>query len=376
MHHLLFHGTLWDNTAKTIGVLSLSIVLFGCTLTSQNHTQNRQNKTSAGFEKQSLSNAGSGQKDGKQQAFRVMFYNVENLFDTYNDPNKNDDEFLPEGRMRWTNTRYYNHLRKTAQVISAIGEWETPALCGLCEVENDTVMSHLLNRTPLREQYYSYCITTGNDARGINVALMYQRDKFRLLGHSSERIPFTSPRRRSRDILHVWGEVINGERLDIFVCHFPSRSGGEKETEPGRMDAALFLRKLCDSLYRINPESNILVMGDFNDTPSDKSIQTLINSSNKKNNLINLFSDPKKLNFHGSHKFQNEWSQLDQMMISANWNKYLKEGSPQIFAAAFLLTKKNSRGEQSPLRVYTGTIYRSNGYSDHLPVVADFFIPF
>jgi endonuclease/exonuclease/phosphatase family metal-dependent hydrolase len=203
---------------------------------------------------------------------------------------------------------------------------------------------------------------------------MYQRDKFKYLGHSSVRIPFTNKRRRSRDILHVWGEVINKERLDVFVCHFPSRSGGEKETEPDRLDAAKFLRNLCDSLYRMNPESNILVMGDFNDTPSDKSIQLLTKSANKKNSLINLFGDPKKLNYYGSHKFQNEWSQLDQMMISTNWNKYLKEGSPQIFAAEFLLTKKNSRGEQSPFRVHAGTVFR-NGYSDHLPIVADFLIP-
>ena len=353
-----------------IGFLCMIILLFGCTSTSQNRTQSKYNHISSGLAKTSPFGE---QSNDSQQAFRVMFYNVENLFDTYNDPDKNDNEYLPEGKMRWTNARYYSHLRNTAQVISAIGEWGTPALCGLCEVENDTVMTHLLTRTPLREQYYNYCITTGNDARGINNVLMYQRDKFKYLGHSSERIPFSSPRRRSRDILHVWGEVINGERLDVFVCHFPSRSGGEKETEPGRLEAALFLRKLCDSLYRINPETNILIMGDFNDTPSDKSIQTLINSKEKKYNLLNLFGDPKKLNFHGSHKFQNEWSQLDQMMVSPNWNRYLKEDSPQIFAADFLLTKKNSRGEQSPLRVYTGTIFR-NGYSDHLPIVADFLL--
>ena len=309
------------------------------------------------------------------QAFRVMFYNVENLFDTNDDPHTNDNQFLPNGAMRWTYNRYYNHLRKTAQVITAIGEWGTPALCGLCEVENDTVMTHLLTRTPLREQHYSYCITTGNDVRGINVALMYQRDKFRYLGHSSKRIPFSNTRRRSRDILHVWGEVINGERLDVFVCHFPSRSGGEKETEPNRLEAAKFLRSLCDSLYRINPASNILVMGDFNDTPSDKSIQIILKGSSAKYNLINLFGDPRKLNFHGTYHFQNEWSQLDQMMVSANWNKRLQEGSPRIFAADFLLSKKNNRGEQSPLRVYTGRIYKG-GYSDHLPVIADFILPF
>ncbi|MDR0573003.1 MAG: endonuclease [Tannerella sp.] len=302
-----------------------------------------------------------------------MFYNVENLFDTDDDPKKQDDDFLPDGQMHWTPGRYYRHLRKTAQVISAIGEWGTPALCGLCEVENDSVLIRLLNRTPLKEQHYSYCITKGSDARGINNALIYQRDKFKYLGHSSERIPFTNKRKRSRDILHVWGDLINGEQLDLFVCHFPSRSGGEKETEQDRMDAAKFLRKLCDSLYRINAESNIIIMGDFNDNPSDKSIQTLIKGSKSKYNLINLFGDAGKLNFHGTHKFQGEWSQLDQIMISRHWNNYLKEGSPRIFAPDFLLSKKNSRGEQNPLRKYTGKTYKG-GYSDHLPIVADFLL--
>ena len=309
----------------------------------------------------------------KYQDFRIMFYNVENLFDTNDDPQKRDNDFLPDGSMHWTPYRYYSHLRKTAQVISAIGEWGTPALCGLCEVENDSVLVHLLNRTPLREQHYSYCVTTGSDMRGINNALIYQRDKFRYLGHSSVIIPFTNKNRKSRDILHVWGEIITGERLDVFVCHFPSRSGGEKETEPDRIEAASFLRKLCDSLYKINPEANIIAMGDFNDTPADKSISRITKGSKAKFNIINLFGNPKKLNFHGSHKFQGEWSQLDQMFVSQNWNKYLKQGSPKIFAEDFLLST-NARGEQAPLRVYQGPIYKG-GFSDHLPIVADFLLP-
>lgn len=351
---------------KTTVVLLSILILYGCSnVNSQNHSD-KQQSASTNVEKQN--------KKNNHQEFRVMFYNVENLFDTYDDPKKNDNEFLPEGSMRWTPNRYYKHLRKTAQVISAIGEWGTPALCGLCEVENDTVLTHLINRTPLQEQHYSYCITTGSDNRGINNALLYQRDKFKYLGHSSARIRFTNTRKRSRDILHVWGEVITGERLDVFVCHFPSRSGGEKETAQDRIDAATSLRRLCDSLYQIHPEANIIVMGDFNDTPTDKSVQTILKGSKAKYNLVNLFGDPKKLNFHGSHKFQGEWSQLDQMMISRHWNGYLKKDSPHIFVADFLLTKKNSRGEQNLIRKYAGKTYKG-GYSDHLPIVADFLLP-
>jgi predicted extracellular nuclease len=304
-----------------------------------------------------------------------MFYNVENLFDIDDDPKKNDNEFLPDGSMRWTPARYYRHLRKTAQVISAVGEWGTPAICGLCEVENDSVLIHLLNRTPLKERHYSYCITAGSDARGINNALIYQRDKFKYLGHASKPIPFTNAKKRSRDILHVWGELINGERLDIFVCHFPSRSGGEKATEPERITAARYLRHVCDSLFRLDAKANIIAMGDFNDNPTDKSIQTLVKGSKAKYNLVNLFGHPDRLNFYGTYKFQGEWSQLDQMIISPNWNKYLQKDSPRIFAAHFLLSKKNSRGEQAPLRKYAGRTYKG-GYSDHLPIVADFLIPY
>lgn len=360
---------------KIAGYILSVFLLYGCSnATSQNQKHNRHDETSYNSEEPAQYDLDKQAITAGYQEFRVMFYNVENLFDTYDDPKKNDNEFLPEGSMRWTTNRYYRHLKKTAQVISAIGEWGTPALCGLCEVENDTVLTHLINRTPLQEQHYSYCITTGSDTRGINNALLYQRDKFRYIGHSSERIQFTNNKKRSRDILHVWGEIITGERLDIFICHFPSRSGGEKETEQDRIDAARFLRKLCDSLYRINAEANIIVMGDFNDNPSDKSIQTIIKGPKAKYNLINLFGNQKKLNFHGSHKFQGEWSQLDQMIISRNWNHYLKEGSPRIFTADFLLTKKNNRGEQSLMRKYTGKIYKG-GYSDHLPIVADFLLP-
>jgi endonuclease/exonuclease/phosphatase family metal-dependent hydrolase len=311
----------------------------------------------------------------RSQKFRVMFYNVENLFDTYDDPKKDDNDFLPEGRMKWTNNKYYSHLRKTAQVISVIGEWGAPVICGLCEVENDTVVVHLLNRTPLKEQHYSYCITTGNDARGINNVLLYQRDKFKYLGHVSRRIHFTNKEKRSRDILHVWGQLINGEQLDVFVCHFPSRSSGVLETEQDRMDAAKYLKKLCDSILDKNINANILIMGDFNDAPADKSTQLIKKGSNPKFNLVNLFEDAEKLNFYGTHKYQGEWSQLDQMFVSQHLKKMLIADSPVIFAPDFLLTKKNRNGEQSPLRSNAGTVYKG-GFSDHLPIVADFLFQY
>ena len=312
-------------------------------------------------------------RPGTGQEFRVMFYNVENLFDTEDDPTVNDNEFLPAGARRWTPARYYHHLRQTARVIVAVGEWDTPALVGLCEVENDSVLLHLLHRTPLRAQHYRHCMTKGIDPRGINVALLYQPDKFRYLGHTSSRIPFTNPRKRSRDVLHVWGQVITGDTLDVFVCHFPSRLGGEKRTEPDRMDAARHVRRMCDSLCRIRQTPLLLVMGDMNDTPANRSIRTLI-KSRPEWELVNLFADRRRLNAEGSHKYQGEWSQLDQILISRPWQNFLKEGSPRVFDAPFLMTVDKTRRGKRPKRLYYGFKYEG-GFSDHLPVVADFLLP-
>ncbi|EJW96966.1 endonuclease/exonuclease/phosphatase family protein, partial [gut metagenome] len=178
-----------------------------------------------------------------------MSYNVENMLDTIDNPSKMDEEFTPDGTRHWSSGRYWKKQRHIAKVITAAGGWEAPALVALCEVENDSVIKDLTNRTPLRQEGYRYVITNGPDFRGINVALLYQRDKFRLLGHESLRITFSSHRKRgTREILHVYGEVITHDTLDIFVCHFPSRYGGEKESESNRIDAALRLKMASDSI--------------------------------------------------------------------------------------------------------------------------------
>ncbi|MDR2120847.1 MAG: endonuclease [Tannerella sp.] len=303
-----------------------------------------------------------------------MFYNVENLFDTYDDPHANDNEFLPEGVRRWTPYRYYAHLRRTAKAIHAAGGWDTPALVGMCEVENDSVLIHLTRRTSLRTQNYSYCITAGRDPRGINVALLYQEDKFRLLECHSKRIPFKSKTRRSRDILHVAGKVITGDTLDVFVCHFPSRRGGEKMSEPFRLDAARYLRHLCDSIHTVRKTPNVLVMGDFNDMPEDKSIQLIVRSADAERTLANLFADWKRPNHKGSYKYRGKWNQLDQIMINRSWGRYYRPGSAQVFMPDFLLTGDKLRNRERPFRIYNGSKYEG-GFSDHLPVTAEFLLP-
>jgi hypothetical protein len=299
------------------------------------------------------------------QEFQVMFYNVENLFDTYDDPTKLDNEFLPKGQKKWTTQRYYNHLKQTAQVITAVGQWSTPALVGMCEVENDTVVTHLLTRTPLRKQNYQYRMTKGNDPRGINNVLLYQRDKFKFIGQQDVRLKFSNRRKRSRDILHVWGRIITNDTLDVFVCHFPSRAGGETASEPSRIEAATRVKQLCDSISKVRKNPNIIVMGDFNDTPVNKSMRVIGRSLN------NLFAG--ELNHKGTYKYKGAWSQLDQMFVNRNWNEYLKPGSNQIFYQPFLL-KDDRSPTKRPYRSYNGNTYEA-GFSDHLPIVATFILP-
>lgn len=203
--------------------------------------------------------------------FRVMCWNVENLFDTHHDSLKNDYEFLPDALRHWNYQRYKKKLVNIARVITAVGEWVPPVLVGLCEVENDNVMRDLTRYSPLKEQGYRYVITHSPDERGIDVALLYQRDRFKLLSHRS--IPtgtFRPQNRPTRDILHVCGLLATGDSLDVLVVHLPSRSSGAKVSEPYRMLVAGKIRSIADSLLTTRLHPQLIIMGDFNDYPNNK----------------------------------------------------------------------------------------------------------
>jgi predicted extracellular nuclease len=308
-----------------------------------------------------------------QNTFRVMFYNVENLFDILDEPGKQDEEFTPEGLRYWSNKRYYNKLNNLGKVITAVGEWSTPAVVGLCEVENDKTMKDLTEHSLLRKMRYRYVMTESADARGIDVALLYQRDQFKYLYHDCIRIAFPKNRqKKTRDVLHVTGEIITGDTLDIFVCHFPSRRGGQFESEPDRMHVASVVREKVDSVTSIRRNANILIMGDFNDEPADKSIsQELV-----REDLYNLLLPVSKKSPVGSYKFGDQWNFLDQIIISKN---LLDPHSPfhvstpagTIFQADFLLTDDKTHGGKRLRKTFHGRKYEG-GYSDHLPVFVDF----
>lgn len=318
--------------------------------------------------------------------FRVMCWNVENLFDTRHDSLKNDYEFLPDALRRWNYPRYKKKLTHIARVITAVGEWAPPVLVGLCEVENDSVMRDLVRYSPLKELGYRYVITHSPDERGIDVALLYQRDRFKLLSHRS--IPtgtFKPQSRPTRDILHVCGLLSTGDSLDILVVHLPSRSGGAKVSEPYRIFVAEKIRSTADSLLATRRHPQLIIMGDFNDYPDNKSVAQTLGAQAPPPHpaplqLYHLLASKAKAEKHrfGSYKYQGEWGLLDHLIVSgtlldASSSFHTDEKKANVARLPFLLSHDEKYGGEQPFRTYYGIKYLG-GYSDHLPVYTDFEI--
>ncbi len=319
-----------------------------------------------------------------QHSFRVMFYNVENLFDTKHDSLKNDHDFLPGGFMNWNNWKYWEKQRNIGRVITAVGEMQSPALVGLCEIENDSVIYDLTKRSPIHSQQYDYLVTNSPDLRGINVALLYQRHQFKLLEKNEYEVQFRKKDARpTRNILHAVGQVISGDTLDVFVCHFPSRYGGQLVSEPSRIDAAQLLRDKADSLFAVRKNANILIMGDFNDYPNNKSIFNVLKARSlnyhlEEKELYNMFFHRIKEQDFGTLKYQGEWDILDQFIVSGNllmMNNRIKidNNEAHIFSADFLSEKDEKYGGVRPYRTNLGPRY-IGGFSDHYPIFMDLTI--
>lgn len=312
-----------------------------------------------------------------QEPFRVMFYNVENLFDTKNDSLKNDEEFLPEATKKWTYYRYKEKLTKIAKVIVASGNENVPDLVGLSEVENDTCLRDLVKYSPLHEAGYRYVMTDSPDARGIDVALLYQRSSFKLLDKVEIPIPHEKLRRSpTRNILYVSGQVLSGDTLDVFVCHMPSRAGGEEKSEPFRMATCYVLKAAVDAVMDVRQNPNILIMGDFNDYPYNRSLTQMLKAAKPKKKvepraLYNLMYGMKG----GTNRYRGEWGILDQIIVSGTMLQPTNSirttpTKAQILRHPFLLEEDDRYGGYIPSRTYIGMRYHG-GFSDHLPVCVD-----
>ena len=316
-----------------------------------------------------------------QDTLTIMSYNVENLFDTRDDSLYNDSEYLRGGLRGWTYERYRQKLYNIAKVVAAAGEWNPPFLIGLCEIENYNVLYELTNKTGLQNIGYKIIHYESPDARGVDVGLLYLPNKFKPVSSRPIRVQLPNKQSTTRDILYASGTLTNGDTLHVFVNHFPSRLGGELESEPRRLAVARYLREAVDSLFVINDKAKVLILGDFNDMPDNNSIVKVLGANPFSADTTQVV-DRKLYNitykFHkegrGTYRFQQQWNMLDQIIVSAallqgGGKTEVLEKSTQIFSPEWLLEDDKPVGKK-PFRTYIGMRY-NGGFSDHLPVLVD-----
>lgn len=315
-----------------------------------------------------------------EKSIRLVFYNLENLFDTINDPVTNDEEFTPTGTKGWNITRYYDKLDKTYQVLTALGGWEMPAIVGVCELENRGALADLIQKTPLRDYDYQIVHEESPDRRGVDVGLIYRPDLFTVISHEAINVTFPfDTATRTRDILYVKGIVFNTDTIHVFINHWPSRWGGSEASAPRRMYVADLIRARVDSLYATEGDPNILITGDFNDEPGDVSILNNLNAKPTiaevgKTDLYNCMY-PYFEKGIGTEKYQEHWGLLDQYIVSEpllnRANGLLIDGQKAyIFDAPFLKENDEKFLGEKPFRTYSGPKYLG-GFSDHFPVYID-----
>lgn len=315
---------------------------------------------------------------------RIMEYNVENLFDTIDNPEKLDDDFLPTGKYQWTEARYRGKLGRLARVIACAGVMTPPEIVVLTEVESDTALTDLTRRTALVRCGYEYVMTHSADKRGINVGLLYQPMKFSPLVVESFRIPYIQGKERpTRDILHVAGLTVTGDTLDVFGVHMPSRRGGPRLTDPYRIRGNELLRSKVDSVLRRRAVPSVIITGDFNDGYDNRSLQEglrvkLPHKNIDREQLYILTAHPKAAHgVKGTYKWRGEWNELDQMVVNGamlekrkGWRTSLN--NCRIFVMPMLL-QDDKHQSVKPYRTYQGPFYKG-GYSDHLPLLIDLYV--
>lgn len=317
------------------------------------------------------------------KGIRVMFYNAENLFFPENDSTKRDDDFTKNGLKRWSYYRYQQKLNNIYKVIMAVGGWEPPAAIGFCELEHKKVLEDLIQQTPLKKFGYKVVHEESPDRRGIDVGFIYRPSKFKYLEHEAIRVDFPFDENlKTRDVLHIKGQVAGRDTLSVFVNHWPSRWGGQAKSEPKRVYVASLVRQKIDELYQENPNVKVVVMGDMNDHSDNKSLAETLRAKGemaavKKGDLFNYMHGLGKNWQLGSHKYQGHWGTLDHIIVSEpllheTRKNYLKASSSgaQIFAARFLLEEDTKHLGLQPFRTYAGPKF-IGGFSDHLPIYID-----
>ncbi len=301
----------------------------------------------------------------KKEIHTVAFYNLENLFDTLDNPRINDNEFLPDSEKEWNSSKYFNKLDSLAKVISLVGDNDGPEILGLCEMENLEVLKDLSARAVLKNYTYQIAHIESNDRRGIDVALFF-KPSYTLDTAIAIQIEINGePEFRTRNILYVQLLDKKKNKFHFYVNHWPSRYGGKEESDYKRMAASNTLKQHLSDLLTNDQEANIFIMGDFNDETTDASLQNL--NGLVKNAFAALDSAEK-----GSYRYRDNWNMLDQILISPSLSNgknpdYIPD-SATIFEREWMKQKgENNRYKGYPLRTWGGKLYLG-GFSDHLPV--------
>ncbi|MBK7762099.1 MAG: hypothetical protein IPI46_01845 [Bacteroidetes bacterium] len=313
----------------------------------------------------------------------IGFYNLENFYDTINDPNKLDDEFTPNGPNAYTPAVFWKKIENLSEVISKMGtdkSKEGIELLGVAEVENQDVLVALCNSPKLKNKHYKSVIFDGPDERSIDCGLLYNPKFFKVLQAKSLTVPFPEGDRPTRDVLYVTGKF-HGEVVHIFVNHWPSRRGGEAASRPKRKLAASVSKQVIDSLMKLDPLSKVIVMGDLNDDPIDESVVKVLGAKSKledtkSGQLYNPFTAFYKKGI-GTLAYQDAWGLFDQIIISyglaSDKTSKLQFQEAQVFNRRFLI-QKDGQYQGYPHRSYIGSTW-NDGYSDHFPTVIFFNAP-
>ena len=312
--------------------------------------------------------------------FTFVELNCENLFDYRHEEGKDDMEWTVTSPRHWNKGRYWRKLNNIGQEIISCGDtsslsregrggsppsWQLPDLVALCEVENDSVLRDLTERSVLRNAGYRYLITHSPDLRGIDVALLYSPASFGLIRSYAIRIKPLSGMRPTRDILYACGETVSGDTLHVFVVHAPSRFGGERQTRPNRRIVGERLMASIDSIRSLHPQPRIIVAGDFNDGDNDPLLKYL--HSQRLHNI-----SEGAMGHHGAkatYKYQGKWENIDHILVSSALVPAFQE--VYVHDPDFLLEEDTQYGGKQPHRNYNGMRYQ-RGFSDHLPLVARF----
>lgn len=305
-----------------------------------------------------------------EEPFRVMFYNIENFFDIHDDTLTDDNSFLPGGAMKWNYSRYNKKLNSLYKTIVAAGDWDPPAVIAFCEIEKRNVLEDLVYNTYLSKFRYGIIHEESPDRRGIDVCLIYRKDLVKVAGYDY-LIPDTN-NFASRSVLHA-RLIIHSDTIHFFINHWPSRRGGVLAGEGNRTQIAKMVKGKVESILQRDNRSRIILLGDFNCTPDDAIIRSMIYSSGNDTVLINLSGSLAKNG--GTYRYRGAWEMIDQAMVSKSLvfcknGIYTNEKMLKILSADFLLQKDPNYPGMCPFSTYRGYRYQG-GYSDHLPVLLD-----